>query len=78
MPVLQCIYETKEGIRTGYTIPFSKISHLSYVEAGDNIQHFMHTVSGAKLYIGKADYDKINEVMCQREGVNNDNDLHDN
>lgn len=78
MPVLECTYELKKGDKISYAIPFSKLSHLSKVEAEDNTMYYMYTVGGAKLYIGKADYDKIYKVMCEQEGVNNDDHIHDN
>ena len=69
MPVLQCYYETTDGQEAGYIVPFSKISHLSCIGKGADKQHYMHTVSGARLRIGEADYEKIHTVFLEQEGA---------
>lgn len=50
-------------------MPFSKISHLSCIGKGADKQHYMHTVSGARLRIGEADYEKIHTVFLEQEGA---------
>lgn len=69
MPVLQCSYETQGGGKVGYIIPFSKISHISYLETAEGKAYYMHTLGGDKLVIGSEDYNKISDVMCKQEGV---------
>lgn len=79
MPVLQCYYETKEGLKMAYVIPFSKISHLSCVDNDkEPATYYMNMISGAKIPVRKEDYEKIYEELIKQEGSKDDNDLHDN
>ena len=69
MPVLECYYETTDGQELGYVVPMSKISHLSCSGIGEVKEHYLHTMSGARLKIGQADYDKLHKIILEQEGA---------
>ena len=69
MPVLECHTKTNEGLKVGYIIPTSKISHLSFIGIEKEREYFLHTMSGAKLKIAKADYNKLHDIILEQEGV---------
>lgn len=69
MPVLECFYNATKGQEVGYIVPMSKISHLSFTGVGNEAQHYLHTMSGARLRISQADYDRIHEIILEQEGV---------